>query len=103
MADVLQGIVIGGAGGTIAGVTVWVVEYVHRRVVERRDRRRVYRWLEAGTADPAGPAFRSTRSIASYTNLTEDRVRYVCSTHPEIYLSTGETEDLWAVQGRGGR
>lgn len=103
MADVLQGIIIGGAGGAIAGITVWVVEYVHRQVVERRDLARVFAWLEEGTRDPDGPEFRSTRAIASYTNLTEDRIRFVCSIHPAIYLSTGDTEDLWGVKGRGGR
>lgn len=42
-------------------------------------------------------AWRSTRTIASYNNLTEDRVRYICSSDERIVLSTGEKEDRWGI------
>ena len=41
--------------------------------------------------------WRSTRTIASYNNLTEDRVRYICSSDERIVLSTGEKEDRWGI------
>ena len=41
--------------------------------------------------------WRSTRTIASYCNVTEDRVRYICSIDERIGLSTGEKEDLWGI------
>lgn len=42
--------------------------------------------------------WRSTRTIASYCNVTEDRVRYICSIDKRICLSTGEKEDLWGIK-----
>ena len=42
--------------------------------------------------------WRSTRTIASYCNVTEDRVRYICSIDERIGLSTGEKEDLWGIK-----
>lgn len=100
MTDVWDGIVIGGAGGAIAGITVWVVQYVHDKVIERRDKNRLYEWLRSNSKDEPGEQFRSTRAIASWNNMTEDRVRYICSIHDQIYLLTGENEDLWSIHGR---
>ena len=92
-----QGIVIGAVGGAIAGLTVpisgWLVSYFR----DIRDRRAVYKWLVNNTEEVAGKQFRSTRTIASYNNLTEDRIRFICSSHTEIFLSTGPKEDLWGV------
>ena len=96
-ASILDGIVIGGTGGAIAGLTVWLTQLAQTRVLEKRHKRRAYRWLLANTANKAGEQFRSTRAIASWTNLTEDRVRYVCSIHPAIFLSTGAQEDMWGL------
>lgn len=93
----VDGIIIGGAGGAIAGLTVWVTQLGQAWLLERRDRLRVYNWLRDQTADRTRKQFRSTRSIASWTNLTEDRVRYVCSIHPKVYLSTGDREDMWGL------
>jgi hypothetical protein len=30
--------------------------------------------------------------------IAEDRVRYICSIHPKIKLSTGDNEDLWGIE-----
>lgn len=103
MADIWNGIIIGGAGGAIAGLTVALVHYVHRKGVECIEKRRVCKWLEANTKDKDGERYRSTRVIASWNNLTEDRTRYICSIHKKIYLSTGGKEDMWSLYGRGDR
>ena len=103
MADIWNGIAIGGAGGAIAGLTVSLVRYVHTKSVECIHKRRVYKWLVENTTSDPGEAYRSTRAIASWTNLTEDRVRYICSIHEKIYLSTGPKEDLWSLYERGDR
>ncbi len=95
---VWQGIIIGGAGGTIAGLTVWIVNYLHSKVTELIHKRRVYNWLSQNTRDQLGARFRSTRTIASYNNLTEDRVRYICSIDDHIALSTGQREDVWGIR-----
>jgi len=103
MATVWDGIVIGGAGGAIAGLTVSLVHYIHRKTVECTHARRVYNWLRDNTKDEEGDRYRSTRAIASWNNLTEDRVQYICSLHRKIYLSTGEKEDMWSLYERGDR
>lgn len=96
-ATVLDGIVIGAAGGAIAGLTVWGTQRLREVRLERRDKRGVYEWLLKNTSDDAGKQFRSTRAIASWTNLTQDRVRYICSVHTDIFLSTGDREDMWGL------
>ena len=100
MADILDGIVIGGAGGAIAALVVSLIRYLGIKHSEFRDKRRVYRWLKVDSKNEPGKQFRSTRAIASWNNLTEDRVRYICSIHKKIYLSTGRHEDIWSIHGR---
>src|SRR5450759_1175428 len=97
MATIWDGIIIGGAGGTIAGVTVALTQYIHTKTVECIEKRRVYAWLVTNTSNEDGNQYRSTRAIASWNNLTEDRTRYICSIHEKIYLSTGEKEDMWGL------
>ncbi len=103
MATILDGIVIGGAGGAIAGATVIFLKYIHTKAVECIEKRRVYDWLVKNTSNKDGNEYRTTRAIASWNNLTEDRTRYICSIHPKIYLSTGEKNDLWSLYERGDR
>jgi hypothetical protein len=100
---IVEGIIIGAVGGAAAGWTVSFAGYCHRKIVEGIEKRRVYSWLRNNTMDRDGRRFRSTRAIASSNNLTQDRVRYICSLHKEIYASTGEADDLWGVYGISGR
>lgn len=90
--NIWEGIVIGASGGAIAGLTVYIVQYLHEKVRDAYEMRRVIAWLKENSI---GGKWRSTRAIASWTNLTEDRVRYLCSKSEEIKLSTGEKEGLW--------
>lgn len=102
MASVVDGIIIGGAGGAIAGLTVWVVQYAHEKVTQRIHAKRIFAWLRKNTvAEPdEGDQFKSTRAIASWNNLTEDRVRLICSIDERIFLSTGPNEDMWGIYDR---
>lgn len=95
-----DGVMIGGAGGAIAGIVVWFFQYIHDKCIECRDKNKLYQWLFSNSENEFGEKFRSTRAIASWNNLTEDRVRYICSIHDKIFLSTGENEDLWSIHGR---
>jgi hypothetical protein len=95
-----DGIIIGGAGGAIAGITVLVAQYIGNKIKDCKHKKRIFNWLKTNTKNEAGYEFRSTRTIASYNNLTEDRVRYICSIHEKIHLSTGEKEDLWSIHAR---
>ena len=90
--NVIEGIVVGASGGAIAGLTVYGVQYLHEMVREVFEMRRVNVWLQGNAV---GGKWRSTRVIASWTNLTEDRVQYLCSKSKKIKLSTGENEGLW--------
>lgn len=98
-----DGIVVGGAGGAIAGLTVAIVKYLHIKRLDYLHKKRVYLWLKQDTTSKPGNSFRSTRTIASWNNMTEDRTRYVCSIHAQIFLSTGEKEDMWSLYERNER
>lgn len=97
---VIDGVIIGGAGGALAGITVYTIQFIHNGILNTIDRKRIYNWLKENTSDSQGNKFRSTRAIASWNNLTEDRVRYICSTEKKIFLSTGRAEDMWGVHTR---
>ena len=99
-ANVWDGIVIGGAGGAIAGIMVYVIQYAHQKIVDCLDSKRIRTWLGKNFPVEKGCKYRSTRAIASYNNLTEDRVRYLCSHDDKMHLSTGENEDLWSIHPR---
>ena len=105
-ADVETGIIIGGAGGAIAGITVWLINLVTAKINELHHKRKIYNWLynrwlrDVNLHNSTGkkiPTWHSTKMIASYTNLTEDRVRYICSTHNKISQSIGDNEDMWGI------
>ena len=100
MNDIWDGVLIGGAGGAIAGITVGLVRYVHENFLEVRHKKRVHSWLCENTSDEDGKEYRSTRAIASWTNLTEDRVRYICGIDKRIYLSTGPDPDKGSLYKR---
>ncbi|MCB0430846.1 MAG: hypothetical protein H6585_12035 [Flavobacteriales bacterium] len=92
-----QGIIIGIAGGFFASQATGLTKWTRDKLIEWSDKRRIYEWLKKNSSDKAGHKFRSTRAISSGCNLTQDRVRYICSIHKKIYLSTGINEDLWSV------
>jgi len=101
--QIWQGIVIGGSGGAIAGIMVWLIDYLYKKRMECKDKKSVFIWLKNHLPTENGKKYRSTRAIASYTNLTEDRIRYICSIHKEIYLSAGKHSDLWGIYHISGR
>ena len=97
---VLQSIVIGVAGGAGAGLTVWTVRHCHERRRVRNDKEVIHTWLREHTAtvNELDQCYRPTRYIASWTNLPEDRVRYICSIDERIFLSTGHREEQWTLR-----
>lgn len=92
--DIISTSVGGAAGGAVAGLVLYGVQQAHLAVTDWRDTVRVLKWMKS-VADSY--PYRSTRAIASFNNLTEDRTRYICSRCPEIILSRGEKEDLWTI------
>jgi len=104
MTTIWDGIIIGGAGGAIAGITVYLVKYIHEKWTESRDKKTIYNWLKKTTSDKDDdPTFRSTKAIASWCNLTPERVKYICSIHEKIFLSTGDKDNLWSLYEREAR
>jgi hypothetical protein len=97
---VLEGIIIGGSGGALAGITILVIQWIGEKTSEYRDKRKIYNWLMRKMKSEQEMKYRNTRTIASWTNLTEDRVRYICSCHKRIHLSVGAKEDMWSVFNR---
>ncbi|MFA6104120.1 MAG: hypothetical protein WC721_18160 [Victivallaceae bacterium] len=102
METIVDGIVIGGAGGAIAGITVWFVQFAHDKVTQKIEGNRIYNWLKANTTSELGKGdqFKSTRDIASWNNLTEDRVRCICSIDKRIFLCTEKGDDMWGIYER---
>lgn len=97
--DIISTSVGGAAGGAVAALVVLGVQAIYSAWRTRKDSQDIYKWL-VENSDREQEPFRSTRSIASHNNLTEDRVRFVCSRDPRIKLSTGKVEDMWSIHIR---
>ena len=114
MATILEGVVVGGAGGAVAGFVIWLFQWSREKITERGYKKRVYEWLYKTTENHKrltvgarkDPRWKSTIEIASYTNLTPDRARYICSVHDKIRCKTEKDrwshreplEDKWAIR-----
>jgi len=97
--EVWTGVIVGAAGGAVAGLVLWLVGRLNQYEIDWRESRRIYTWLDKVTSTSESTSkWRSTRAIASYTNLPEDRVRDLCSRHSRIVLSTKEKE-MWGIAG----
>ncbi len=91
---------IGGAfGGAAAGLVILAVQVARNAWRDSKETERVFKWLEENSDEKKQP-FRTTRAIASYNNLTDDRVRYLCSKDDRIKRSTGDKDDLWSIHIR---
>jgi hypothetical protein len=92
--SVWQGIFTGAAGGTM----IWLLGIGREQFLKMRDKKRVKAFLvEQEKLKPPALDWRTTRVIASFTNLPEDRVRYICSIHPDIARNTLENE-VWGLR-----
>ena len=94
---IIEGIIIGASGGSLAGITVYLIQYIHKKFVDRIESKKIRDWL---LEDTGKDQWRSTRAIASWTNLPIERVQYLCSHDPLIKLSTGDREDMWGLRSK---
>jgi hypothetical protein len=92
---IIEGVVIGATGGALAGITVYLIQYLHQKSLDCVESRRIRKWLEDNTSKNQ---WRSTRTIASWTNLPMERIQFLCSRDELVKLSTGENEDIWALR-----
>lgn len=95
--DIISTSIGGAAGGAVAGLVLYGVQGFHAWLKAFLHGRRVYCWLKSESSREGAPDYRSTKAIASHTNLTLDRVRYLCSRDKRIHMSTGERDDLWTL------
>jgi len=94
--SIWEGIVTGAAGGASAGIIIMGLQGIKEYYLRNRDTNRILDWLREAAKDSDAKKWRTTHAIASYTNLTEDRVRFLCSTCNKIARSTKEKE-VWAL------
>ena len=90
---ILEGIFIGGMGGAIAGFALWFAQWLREKVTEKADKKKVFTFLYNETKQfnkkhQEKNLFISTIYLATYTNLTQDRIRYICSIHEKIIPKT---------------
>lgn len=100
MDEITKGILIGAGGTVLSGLVAYFFSPIPRFIIDRSESNRIYNWLKNNSSEVSGVTFRSTRTIASHCNLTEDRVMILCSKHKKIFLSTGTKEDMWSIYSR---
>lgn len=86
-----QAVIVGAAGG----LTIFFVGLLKEQILIWRDKGRVYKFLlnDKGSVWK----FRNTWTIASNVNLTEERVRFICSIHKKIKRSI-EEDEVWGLR-----
>lgn len=92
---IISSIIAGFFVGIFGSMGVFFLTLLKDEYLICRDKRRVLKWLDENS--DKNKKWRTTHAIASHVNLTQDRVRFICSIHNKIRNSTGELEDLWAV------
>ncbi len=103
--SIIEGIIIGAIGGAIAGFFIWGLNEVKIYIIKRRDTKKVEKWLEENTTPNINTIekWRSTRSISSHNNLTEERIRFIASYSNKIVIDTSHqnrNEEMWGVKSR---
>jgi hypothetical protein len=87
-----QWMLISAVGGGVAGLMVWLADIVRVEYWKRRHKRRILKFFKDEVKSGKSWDLRNTYRIASSVNLTEDRVRYICSIHKEIKRNEKEKE-----------
>lgn len=98
--SMLNQIIIGATGGASASLIFWLITWLRERITLCREMTQVHSWLNEVTIDPTSTVnWRATHAIASYTNLPEDRIRFLCSYHKNI-VRNSEEKEVWGIKGR---
>lgn len=94
--DFNNGIIVAFIGGTIGGIVIWLIGLIQNYILNHCHTKRLEKWLETSNFE-----WNSTRAIASHNNLTEDRVRFLCSYSKNIQLNTkdgNESNEVWKLR-----
>lgn len=84
------------AVGASAGTTVWSLSYIREKYNNYRDESTIVNIMALEKNRKPELTWRSTKTIASFCNLTEDRVRYICSVSKKIKQSK-KTNEVWTL------
>jgi hypothetical protein len=84
----------------VSGLIGFFAKKIWDAIKDQLHSRRIYSWMQAQSRIPGAPTFRSTKTIASHTNLTQERVTELCSRHSKIYLSVGDKDGRWSISKR---
>jgi hypothetical protein len=93
--DIISTSIGGAAGGAVAGLVLYWVQHLHQGFKDSSETRRILKWMQAEL--DVGFNTRSTKMIASFTNLPVDRVRHLCSHSSKIHMYPGAEDDIWTV------
>jgi hypothetical protein len=96
--EIRTGIITGAVGGACASLLVITVVAIKNEILKACHKDRVFDFIRTRLRE-RNEKWCSTRTIASHTDLTMDRVRYICSIHKKIKLSTGDQDDMWGLEG----
>lgn len=75
-------LIIGLVGGLSAGSGLFIIELIRTKYFFKRDEKRILKFFSDYSNE--AEEFRSTIRISSEVNLTESRVRDICSTSKKI-------------------
>lgn len=95
--DLLNDIISTSFGGAAAGLALYGTQALFIVLGVKRDTCRVHSWMTR-ERKTGREKYRSTRAIASNNNLTEDRVRFICSHDIRWRLSLGDDPDMWMLR-----
>ncbi len=84
----------------IAGVFNRLAQFGCAKILERAHKKRVYSALSKNTEDKGGKQIASTRQIASWANLPEERTRDICSIHSDVFPVEDGEKEQWTIYNR---
>lgn len=83
--DIIKGI----CSGIFGGLGVYLSKIIYDEIIFCRDEKRIINFFYQENVGK-GYEFRTTEAIASFTNLPEDRVNFVCATSKKITRNSKE-------------
>ncbi|WP_159815558.1 hypothetical protein [Pseudomonas sp. 18058] len=85
--------------GAIGGGLAWGLQTLSSEYLARRDRNKIFSWLESESSKPESLKYRSTKAISKAVNLPPERIYYLCHTDGRIHPALGDRDDLWSLSG----
>ena len=84
--------------GIIVVIIVGAFTFGRKKIINWCNKRKIYHFLIANTADKAMKQFKSTEEITKATGIDENVIRSVCKKHKKIYAHK-RSKDKWSIFG----